>query len=125
MFEKHSLNFKIFQLKSKTLITICLKLFEAPSVNKTMNLEDLCDPGSDYNSLLDPGLQKYLNNPRIREHLIKSGQITESGRIVCTLKELNAYRRHLARKQARAVQMTLKAEVIFLMVKISFILSST
>ncbi|KAG8192066.1 hypothetical protein JTE90_025330 [Oedothorax gibbosus] len=118
--EKHLPSWRLLPLHNKipadrypyeiNMAQVPEELFTAPSVNKTMNLDDLSNPDSEYNSLLDPGLQTYFNKPAVRENLIKSGLMTKNGRIVCTLKELNDYRRHLARKQARAVQMTLKAE---------------
>lgn len=61
---------------------------------------DLQDPNgkyvsNEYQPLHDPHLKSYFNTKLMRRGLIKKGFISEDGRILCSLKELNEYRHYL------------------------------
>ena len=44
--------------------------------NQIFNMISICSPLASYNSLLDPSLQSYFGNPRMRKHLRKAGLVS-------------------------------------------------
>ncbi|XP_035651473.1 uncharacterized protein LOC118399472 [Oncorhynchus keta] len=74
---------------------LCERLFQPKSDF------DLTDPNgyllsSGYSSLHDPNLRKYLHRKDIHQRLLNLGFITKDEKIICSVKELNRYRDHLA-----------------------------
>lgn len=57
-----------------------------------------CSSFKEYNSLHDPHLKAYFYHPVMKRKLIENGFITEELRVVCSLKEYNAYRNFLERE---------------------------
>ena len=65
---------------------------------------DLTDPealqfSNEYQSLHDPHLKSYLGRPLMKYRLVKGGFITCDGKVLCTLREYNEYRRYLRRQE--------------------------
>ncbi|XP_060561980.1 uncharacterized protein LOC132721660 [Ruditapes philippinarum] len=61
---------------------------------------DLRDPNGNYISneyqpLHDPHLKTHFKSSMMHRHLIKKGFISEDGKVLCSLKEFNEYRRYL------------------------------
>ncbi|XP_017544102.2 fibrous sheath-interacting protein 2 [Pygocentrus nattereri] len=61
---------------------------------------DLSDPNgyllsSEYNSLHDPNLRRYLYRKDVHQRLTAGGFITKDDRVVCSLREMNRYKQHL------------------------------
>ena len=57
-----------------------------------------CFSFREYNSLHDPHLKAYFYHSEMKRKLIENGFITEELRVVCSLKEYNAYRNFLERE---------------------------
>ncbi|XP_052222225.1 uncharacterized protein LOC127838469 isoform X2 [Dreissena polymorpha] len=61
---------------------------------------DLRDPNgkyitTEYRPLHDPHLKAHFSTPVMRRHLVRKGFISEDGKVLCSLKELNQYRQYL------------------------------
>ncbi|KAL6460317.1 hypothetical protein MHYP_G00302830 [Metynnis hypsauchen] len=77
---------------------------------------DLSDPNgyllsSEYNSLHDPNLRRYLYRKDVHQRLTAGGFITKDNRVVCSLREMNRYKQHLLeveRDWARKLQIEKK-----------------
>ncbi|KAL7827015.1 hypothetical protein AOLI_G00322240 [Acnodon oligacanthus] len=77
---------------------------------------DLSDPNgyllsSEYNSLHDPNLRRYLYRKDVHQRLTAGGFITKDDRVVCSLREMNRYKQHLLeveRDWARKLQIEKK-----------------
>ena len=50
---------------------------------------------SEYNSLHDPHLRSYLFRHDVKSKLITNGYVTKNLRVICSLREYNAYRHFL------------------------------
>ncbi|XP_071040647.1 probable serine/threonine-protein kinase kinX [Parasteatoda tepidariorum] len=77
-----------------TMTPVNKELF-LPPPSKDMDLYDeynLQKPHYTYNSLYDPYLKSYFKRKTMREHLEKEGFVSESGKVICTLRDINDYR---------------------------------
>ncbi|KAL7883894.1 hypothetical protein SRHO_G00015520 [Serrasalmus rhombeus] len=81
---------------------------------------DLSDPNgyllsSEYNSLHDPNLRRYLYRKDVHQRLTAGGFITKDDRVVCSLREMNRYKQHLLeveRDWARKLQIEKPVETL-------------
>ncbi|XP_067655975.1 fap1 adhesin-like [Haliotis asinina] len=85
-----------------TLTLFTSKFGTAKYRRKSSSDFDLTDPNgmsmsSEYHPLHDPHLRSHYSVPRMRRHLVRNGFITESGMVICNLKEFNKYRQYLRR----------------------------
>ncbi|GFT29314.1 uncharacterized protein NPIL_245081, partial [Nephila pilipes] len=61
-------------------------------------------PMKDYESLHDPYLKSHFTKDKIQKHLKKDGFISESGRVICSLTDINDYRKYHRRITAENAQ---------------------
>ncbi|XP_046582878.1 vicilin-like seed storage protein At2g18540 [Haliotis rubra] len=85
-----------------TLTLFTSKCGAAKYRRKSSSDFDLTDPNgmsmsSEYHPLHDPHLRSHYSVSRMRRHLVRNGFITESGMVICNLKEFNKYRQYLRR----------------------------
>ncbi|GFV78868.1 uncharacterized protein TNCV_4079681 [Trichonephila clavipes] len=65
----------------------------------------------EYESLHDPHLKSHFKKDKIRQHLKKDGFISESGRVICSLKDINDYRNYQRRIIAEKIQQQYRDQI--------------
>ncbi|GFR11782.1 uncharacterized protein TNCT_345311 [Trichonephila clavata] len=86
-----------------------------PPTGKKMDLFDEYNyrPAmKEYESLHDPHLKAHFKKDKIRQHLKKDGFVSESGRVICSLKDINDYREYQRRIIAERIQQQYRDQVI-------------
>ncbi|GBL86390.1 hypothetical protein AVEN_164560-1 [Araneus ventricosus] len=89
-----------------TMTKLSENVYLAPPGEK-MDLRDennLRPPMKVYHSLNDPHLKAHFNKKEIRKHLKKDGYVSKSGKVVCSLEDINEYREYTRRILAERIQ---------------------
>ncbi|KAF8795568.1 Fibrous sheath-interacting protein 2 like protein [Argiope bruennichi] len=78
-----------------------------PPPGMKMDLQDennFRPPKKIYHSLHDPYLKAHFNKRKILKHLMKNGYVSKSGRVICSLDDINEYREYTRRILAERIQ---------------------